>query len=104
MYFTAAWAAGTSELSSMLAVLPSVMYPILTGVPVAAFGVPRTPGTAALAWLAVAFDDELLLHAASVIANTAARGAATFTDRSIMNRLDLHRFQMSSASGAVVTA
>src|SRR2546428_794905 len=41
MYLTAACAAGTSELLSMPADLPSVRYPIFTGLPVAAFGVPR---------------------------------------------------------------
>src|SRR5579862_6369532 len=91
MYFTAACAAGTSVLLSILAVLPSVRYPTLSGVPVgAALGVPRAdvvgvvaaaPVVAEAACVVAVVDLLLLLHAARAVA--AARTAASTMRRDV---------------------
>src|SRR5579871_6779052 len=91
MYFTAACAAGTSVLLSMLAVFPSVRYPTLSGVPVgAALGVPRAdvvgvvaaaPVVAEEACVVAVVDLLLLLHAARAVA--AATTAASTMRRDV---------------------
>jgi hypothetical protein len=96
MYLTAAWAAGTSELLSMEADRPSVMYPTFTGVPVAGLAGPNTEAAAVVVVVVLATAAEppldvgvpdvlldadlVLLQAASTVALTATHTSAVRPD------------------------
>jgi hypothetical protein len=81
-YSTAAFAAWSSGVLSMAALLPSLTNPMSTGVPVAFFSAPSTSGAAELlveAPLPELVDVELLLHAAKARSPMPVAAIATRT-------------------------